>query len=118
MKIQLFSGQHRIIASGETYLFNDSDDLMIDITDDDGAPISIVLRFIDRPGQMDISNEIIDDSMIINCYNFNSKGAGLKHPCHIADIDGRPLYFIFATELLSMAEDKMRTVKYTLFTSK
>lgn len=118
MRILLRSGNYDIIANGETYLFQNSDDFAIQISDDAGWDLSIVLSFIDDSGEMDIRSEVEEDTLIISCLNFNGRNMGLKQPTHIADVDNRALYLMFTTDLVVKNGYKIRSVKYTIFLEK
>ena len=77
------------------------------------------LKFIeDNSGNFDIYNDIVDESMVITCVNFNGFGTGLKHPVHIADTDGKAIYLMFSSTLVGSEENKTRSVKYTIFQEK
>lgn len=119
MQASLSSGKYDIIASGETFLFAPLGDLTIQLNEESKTQIRVVLKFIeDNSGNFDIYNDIVDESMVITCANFNGVGTGLKHPVHIADTDGKAIYLMFSSTLLGNEENKTRSVKYTLFQEK
>lgn len=119
MQVNLSSGNFRIIASGEMFLFGPNEDLRIEIDDGNEFQVKIIMKFTeDASGEHDISTDIVNDSLVITCVNFSSMGTGLKRPAHIADVDGKKVYFMFSSSYLGDKEDKARSVKYTVFWEK
>ena len=116
MQVHVTSGNYSIIASGEVFLFNPYEDLKIKIDDGDEFQLSIVMKFTeDSSVKYDIKTDVEDDSLVINCINFNSIGTGLKRPAHIADADEKKVYFMFSSSYLGDTNEKARSVKYTVF---
>ena len=116
MQVKLSSGKYSIVASGEVYLFGPNEDLVIQVDDGDAFQVKIVMKFTENSsGERDINTEIENDSLVINCVNFNRSGTGLRCPAHIAEVNGKKVYFIFSTSYLGAEEDKARSVKYTVF---
>ena len=101
MQVHLSSGNYSIIASGESFLFGPYEDLTIQV--DDGN---------------EFKTDVKNDSLVITCVNFSSLGTGLKRPAHIADVNGKRVYFMFSSSYLGGKEDKARSVKYTVFWEK
>lgn len=117
MNVQLSSGNYDIIASGETFLFHDSEELTIRVNDDDGTFIHLVLLFKkDAGGQRKIEPFVEEDRLTLTCYNFSHReGTGLSHPTHIADANGKPIYLTFWTKLDGSKPPYTRSVRFTLF---
>lgn len=119
MQVNLSSGSFRIIASGETFLFGPDEDLIIEIDDGDEFQVKIIMKFSnDSSGKRDISTDVVNDALVINCVNFSSKGTGSKHPVHIANVNGKKVYFMFFSSCFGEKENKPRSVKYTVFWEK
>lgn len=119
MQVRLSSGNYSIIASGEAFLFGPYEDLTIQVDDGNEDQVRIVMKFQeDESGEQDIKTDIVDDSLIMTCVNFSSMGSGLKRPAHIADVDGKAVYFIFSSSYFGDKEEKIRIVKYTIFMEK
>lgn len=119
MHAHLSSGNYNIVASGETFLFDPNEELTIHIDDGNVFQVRIVLKFVENvSGEGDISTNIENDSLIITCVNFSSVGEGLKRPAHIADVNGKKVYFMFSSSYLGNKEDKARSIKYTVFWEK
>lgn len=119
MQVRLSSGNYNIIASGESFLFGPFEDMIIQVNDGDEDQVRIVLRFTeDASDERDIKTDVVDDSLVITCVNFSSMGTGLKHPAHIANVNGKAVYFIFSSNYFGDKEDKARSVKYTIFMEK
>lgn len=119
MQVRLSSGNYDIIASGEAFLFDPAEDLVVQVNDGDEDQVRIVLKFFeDVSDKQDIKTDIVDDSLVISCINFGRLGTGLKRPAHIADLNGKAMYFIFSASYYGDKEDKTRCVKYTLFIEK
>ena len=68
MQVNLSSGNFRIIASGETFLFSPNEELRIEIDDGNEFQVKIILKFTDdSSGKHDISTDVVNDSLVINC---------------------------------------------------
>ena len=119
MQVHLSSGNYSIIASGESFLFGPYEDLSIQVDDRNDFQVKIIMKFTeDASGEHDIKTDVENDSLVITCVNFSSMGTGLKHPAHIADVNGKKVYFMFSSSYLGDKEDKARSVKYTVFWEK
>ena len=119
MKVHLSSGKYDILASDVAFLFGPFEDLTIAINENDAELIRIVLKFSENTsGERDVVTEVLDDSLIINCVNFNGMETGLKSPAYIADIDGKAVYFMFASTSRGSKDGMSRSVKYTVFREK
>lgn len=119
MQVHLSSGNYSIIACGESFLFGSYEDLTIQVDDGDAFQIKIIMKFTeDSSGEHDIKTDVEDDSLVITCVNFSSRGTGLKRPAHIADVNGKKVYLMFSSSYLGDKEDKSRSVKYTVFWEK
>lgn len=119
MQVHLSSGNYSIIASGESFLFGPYEDLTIQADDGNEFQVKIVMKFTeDASGEHDINTDVENDSLVITCVNFSSMGTGLKRPAHIADVNGKKVYFMFSSSYLGDKEDKTRSVKYTVFWEK
>ena len=119
MQVYLSSGNYSIIACGESFLFGPYEDLTIQIDDGNEFQLKIVMKFTeDASGEYDINTNVENDSLVITCVNFSSMGTGLKRPAHIADVNGKKVYFMFSSSYLGDKEDKARSVKYTVFWEK
>lgn len=117
MQVHLSSGNYDILASGETFLFGPDEDLTIQVRERNTESLKIVMRFTkNASGKRDIQTEIAEDALVIRCINFTGLSASLKHPAHIADIDGKEVYFMFSSSF--SGEKKVRSVKYTVFREK
>lgn len=119
MQVHLCSGNYTIVANGEVFLFAPYDDLTIQVDDGNGFQVKIVMKFTKAPsGERSIKTDIEDDSLVITCVNFDSAGAGMKRPAHIAYVDGKKVYFIFSSSLHRDSDGKARSIKYTIFWEK
>ncbi len=119
MQVQLSSGNYSIIANGEAFLFGVYEDLTIQVDDGNDFQVKIVMKFTEDPsGERDIHTDVENDSLVITCINFSGIGTGLKQPAHIADVNGKKVYFMFSSSYLGDKEDKARSVKYTVFWEK
>ena len=119
MQVRLSSGKYDIIASGEAFLFGPLEDLTIEVNEKKESLVKIVLKFTENAsGNLDIQTDVLDDSLVITCINFSSMGTGLKSPAHIADVNGKEVYFMFYSSFLGDMENQARSVKYTVFWEK
>lgn len=119
MQVHLSSGNYSILASGESFLFGPYEDLTLRIDDGNEFQVKIVMRFTeDASGNYDINTDVENDCLVITCVNFSSMGAGLKRPAHIADVNGKKVYFMFSSSFLGNKENRARSVKYTVFWEK
>lgn len=118
MQISLSSGNYRIIDSGQTFLFGDSNELKIDVSADNGFKFSVYLKFEnDDTHEQKIDSVIREDEIVLSCMNFKNSGTGLYQPARIATIDGKTLWFVFWSYLEGSLKGKVRSVKYTFFVS-
>lgn len=119
MQVRLSSSKYDIIASGEAFVFEPCGDLTIQIDEGNETLVRIVLKFVENAsGKRDIETDIMDDSMVITCINFSSIGTGLKCPTHIANVNGKEVYFMFSSSYLGDVNNITRSVKYTVFLEK
>ena len=119
MQVHLSSSKYDIIASGEAFVFEPCGDFTIQIDKGIKTLVRIVLKFVENAsGERDIETDIIDDSMVITCINFSGMGTGLKGPTHIANVNGKEVYFMFSSSYLGDVKNKTRSVKYTVFLEK
>ena len=119
MQVYLSSGKYDIIASGEAFLFDYLGNLEIQICKDADPMIKLVLKFEeDESFERNIRTEVVDDSLAVTCVNFTGLGAGLKAPVHIADVDGKEVYFMFFSNCYGEKNSKVRSVKYSVFKEK
>ena len=113
------SGNYNIITSGEVFLFGESNELAINIKYNSTVSHSLIIRFFkDDTNNQQIKNEIINDNLVINCYNFDDASTGLLKPEHIANIDGKKVYLMFWSNLEGSKKPKTRSVRYTFFKEK
>lgn len=116
MQVDLTSGGNRIIASGDTFLFGESNELTINVNGTNGFNVCVTMKFIsDDSGDHRIVKDILEDRLVLLCYNFGGAGTGLSHPAHIANANNKKVYLMFWTYEEGIKERKARSVKYTLF---
>ena len=116
MQVDLTSGGNRIIASGDTFLFGEANELTIRVEDVDDFRVCVTLKFFcDDSGEHRIKRDILEDRLVLSCYNFGGLGTGLSQPVRIATVGNKKIYFMFWTYEEGAKERKARSVKYTLF---
>ena len=116
MQVDLTSGGHRIIASGDVFLFGESNELTIKVAGDDSFDVRVTLEFLsDESTEHKIKRSIVDNSLILSCYNFGGDGTGLSRPAYIADVNGKGVFLMFWMFAEGIKERKAKSVKYTLF---
>ena len=118
MRIQMSSGNCDILASDDVFLFEDSEELKIQMVDDDGSISYLALRFVeDKSGKQWIDPiQKGADWMGLKCYNFSSRlGAGLKRPALIGESNGKNVYIMFWTKLYGSKKPYTRSVQFTIF---
>lgn len=116
MQISLSSGNYRIISSGQTFLFGESNELKIDSIADNGFKFAIHLIFeSDETGEQKITSVVQENRITLSCFNFCDMGTGLSKPVHIAAGDGSGIWFMFWSYLEGSSSAKVRSVKYTFF---
>lgn len=117
MQVHMSSGNYDILASGEAFLFGPDADLTIQILEDDGEELKIVMKFSeDASGKRDIQSDVTEDSLVIRCVNFTGLDMSLKRPTHIAEIDGKEVFLLFSSTCSS--EKMVRSVTFTVFREK
>lgn len=118
MKISLSSDNYSIVSSGETFLFGADKDLRMNIVADDHFEFSVVFRFEDSAdGEHHIDKKVNDNIITLTCYNFEDLGTGLTKPMNLARIEGRDILLTFWAYAEGPDEEKVRSVKYTIFMS-
>lgn len=118
MQVELHSGGYKIIASGDVFLFGESDDLVIKATGADNSEICVILKFqTDGTGSQRIDREITEKGLVLHCCNFTGSGTGLLRPAPIAKTGGKNIYLMFWMYEQGIKKPKARSVKYTLFQS-
>lgn len=116
MNVSLSSGGYRIIANDSVFLFDDSEELIIKVTEGDAFDICVIIKFAnDETGERSITRKVEDDNLILVCNNFNGAGTGMTKPMYIADINGKKVYLTIWAYLEGSKTPKVRSVKYTLF---
>ena len=116
MRVGQSSGNYRIIASGDTFLFDPWEDLSINIENEEGLQIKVVMKFAnDEKKEHRVETAIVEDSLVMTCYNFDSLGTGLKRPTHIADVDDKAVFMLFSSQYIGNKDQGTRSVKYTIF---
>lgn len=118
MQVCLSSGNYKIINSGQTYLFGESNELKIELNAENGFKFSIYLSFMyDDTNEQKMNSEIRENDILLSCVNFSESGTGLYQPAPIATIDGKTIWFVFWSYLEGASKGKIRSVKYTFFES-
>lgn len=115
MQVRLSSGDYTIIASGETFLFEEFGDLTIRAEDETGPQFTLVLKFLDEPGEHNVQTEVQEDSLVAFCRGFKPSGTGLTGPVHFATIEEKKFYLMFWSQCFGGKEGRTRSVKYTIF---
>lgn len=116
MQVELCSGGYKIIASGDVFLFGESDDLVIKATGAEDSEICVALKFqTDSTGKQRIDHEITEKGLVLHCCNFAGSGTGLLRPAPIAYSGAKRIYLMFWMYEQGIKEPKARSVKYTLF---
>ena len=115
VQVRLSSGEYEIIASGEAFLFEEFGDLTIRAEDETGPQFTLVLKFLDEPGEHRVQTEIREDSLVVLCRGFNPAGTGLTEPTYFVAIEGKKLYLMFWSQCYGSKENRTRSVKYTIF---
>lgn len=120
MQITLSSGNYNIIDSGQVFLFNESEDLQMDVVADDNFAFSIIFKFIrDDSEEQSVDKKILENTIIFSCLNFDDIGTGFSEPMSIATVGGKEMFLMFWSYLEGMKEKgRVRSVKYTLFCEK
>lgn len=121
MQVQLSCGNYDIIAANEVFLFQNSNELVFQIDDDDGSRSRLILRFRDDP---EMKQSLVlepegDYDLVITCFNFFSRfGAGLKEPVLIGESMGKGVYIMFSTKQHTTKPSCVRSVRFTLYREK
>ena len=115
MQVRLSSGDYTIIASGETFLFEEFGDLTIQLENEQGPQITLVLKFLDETGDPNVQTEIVGDSLVLNCHGLKPSGTGLTEPVHFVTIEDKKYYLLFRSQCYGRKESRIRSVKYTIF---
>ncbi len=116
MQVALSSGGFRIISNGVVFLYDESNELTIRVSDIEGANVCVSLQFFqDNSNEHRIEQQIFEDKLLLKCFNFKHDGTGLSRPAQIATVNGKKIYLTFWSYQEGSKEQKSRSVKYTLF---
>lgn len=117
MHINISSGNHDILATGQAFLFDQSDRLFVTISND-SYDMNIIFEFIqDDSKKRIVKSEIVDGNLVIRCINFKEQNAGLTKPINIGTIDGKKISVMFWS-YLEGADSPIRSIRYTFFAEK
>lgn len=116
MKVQLSSGNYNILASGETYLFSATDELLINLNDGENLDLKIRIRFLsDDSNRQRIESTVVDGCLVLSCFHFKDSGTGMTHPWRIANFEGKDIFILFWSYLDGQKEPRPRRIRYTIF---
>lgn len=116
MQVKLSSGNYDIITSNNVFLFDDTEELTIKVTGKNDFDICLTIKFLtDDSSEQKIERQIMDDRLILLCYNFDSLGTGLIKPTPIAKVNGKLVWLSMWAYLEGSKEPKTRSVKYTMY---
>ena len=116
MQVKLSSGNYDIIASGNVFLFDDSEELTIKVTEDDDFDICLTIKFVtDETGEQKIERQVEEDRLVLLCYNFSGLGTGLMKPTPIAKANDKLVLLTIWAYLEGSKDPKTRSVKYTMY---
>lgn len=119
MQVHLSSGNYHIIASGDVFMFDSAGDLSIHITDNGRPFIHLVLTFLKDASGQRIEQALVEDRLVLSCYNFKDEGTGMTSPWRIANANGKDVFITFWSYLEGSKDDiRPRHVKYTVFYEK
>ena len=94
MKINLSSNNHKIVSSGQAFLFGPDSDFSINIIADNNFDFFIVIKFKnDIFSEQRIEKNFKGNTIQLICWNFDHSGTGISKPMSVARIDGKELYF-------------------------
>ncbi len=113
MQISLYSGNYKIIDSGQTFLFGENTDFEIKLVSDNNFEIIIIINFEKDTGEQRMEQNVNENIIRLSCYNFEELGTGLTKPIRIALIDGKEIYLMFWSYVEGNANS--RSVKYTIY---
>ena len=118
MKLDLSSGNYKILDSGELLSFK-SDDAIIFSVDFDGIfKFNLKLNFENNEADgPTIKKDVYDNNINCTCYNFSDSGTGTSIPIDIANYKGEKIYFSFWSMMEGElpGKDKVRKITYTFF---
>ena len=119
MQIQFSSGNFDIVSHGQTFLYSESD-LRISIGADNHFSFCIVMNFTkdDSKEGYHIDAKTNDNTISLNCINFQDDGTGFFQPIEVATINNRKLYFAMWSVMQGDKKGKIRSVMYTFFYEK
>ena len=117
MKITMSSGNHKIIDSGQVFLFAEDDELRMDVDTNKDFVFSMVFKFMkDDTKEKKVEKKIVENVIVVTCMNFDDLGTGFSSPVSIAKIDGKEMFLILWSYLEGDDETgRVRSIKYTIY---
>lgn len=90
MQIDIFTDNYKIVDSGTVLLFNGNSDMKIELVTNSDFKFSIIIQFINDDQQNKaLKKEVMENTIIFKCVNFNSMGTGTTEPISIATVDNK-----------------------------
>lgn len=118
MKIEVSSGNHKIIESGTVFLYNKDSDFSLHFDNEKGFSFNLSIYFkTDDSGSQIIQREIEENNIVFKCMNFSDAGTGTTEPILLATIDNQNMYIHFWSYVEGEIEgkEKTRKVEYTVY---
>lgn len=113
MEIKLSTNNHNILTSGIVFTHERSSDINIEVKADNGFSFTVVLKFSENNiKERDLKKEIIGNTIVFNCINFDSFGAGTTTPISLATVGGKEWFMHFWA--YQMGDMGPRKVEYTI----
>jgi len=114
MQVDVYSGDYKIIHSGQVFLAGTDADFRIKLVSEENVEYHIVISFERKKSQEQRIERIVKGKTIqLICTNFEDAGSGLAKPAHIARMEGKEIFFMFWSYVEGAS--KIRSVKYTIF---
>ena len=90
MQSEIFTDNYKVVVSGTVLLFSGNSDMKINLKTDSNFEFSIILQFINDDKQnKSLKKEVMENTIIFKCLNFNSLGTGTTEPISIATVGNK-----------------------------
>ncbi len=111
-------GSYTIIRNGSFIIYN-NETVKFNFEEDGSDPMYLEIRFLsDDSGKSDISQEIVDNTMVIKMVNFTRGITGMFEPVEVAKSDDGSIIYLSLILRTFDAKDGNRLLHYSFLTRK
>ena len=114
MELNITTDGYKILKSGTIVAIDAQADINFELKAVDGFSFNVILRFIDDNNKEKmLDKEIVENTIIFKCYNFNKLGTGTTKAISLATVDGKEWLIHFWSYILG--DGGPRKLEYSIF---